>query len=627
MWRTTLAANHSHACAEAAAIDLARNNWQDTARLKHSTPPADSPNNAHPAGDRLWIAGLIVVLCFLAWALCRNITLPWTEDDNWYGAVYSQAAHMNLQAGLLTTAGVPVTLYFGPLPLPPDAFYVHHPTLLPTLITGAFAVFGESEWAARLVPVACSLLSAVLLWLLVRSAVNVRAATLTAAIFATLPMELHYGDMVDFEPCLLMCMLAVLLCLRYWQVTSHRRWTVLASACILLTLWMDWPGYLFVLSLAGYFLLRGWKGGGFKRDGILGESLDVGCWTLDVGCSPASSGREREHPTSNIQHPTSNGTPFSTFSPNTIPPRQSLRFGLLLVGLVGLSGVIFLLQIRHVRPDAWSDLWNAATMRLSNSTATDATSAATHPVSFTLRQWCAAILNGLANDFLPLPWFLAALGIVFLWIGRRESPGLRWCALAMMPMTVAGVLYVVILRNESYVHDFATFYLIGAIALAAGLGLEGLLARLDLSFPGTASRVLGALVIAGMFTWLGLSAVQRSEAMRSPFSVLDAGQPEPPDFIPSLGRFLGQTFPPGTTILCNFAASGTLDYYSQRNVLNNLMTPDDWKAFLASEPPPLGGIIWLDAPQASAVIASLPREEMREIIFQGFRFALWRAKS
>ena len=523
----------------------------------------------------VWHLGLLIVLGFLGWALCRNITAPWTEDDNWYGAVYSQAAHMNLQAGILTTAGVPVTLYFGPLPLPPDAFYVHHPTLLPTLVTGSFAVFGESEWAARLVPVACSLLSVVLLWLLVRSAVNARAATFAAAFFATLPMELHYGDMVDFEPCLVMCMLAVLVCLRHWHVTGHRRWMMLAAVGAMFTLWMDWPGYLFVLSLTGYYLLRGWKGGRTASAYTRSQRLDL---------------------------------------------------GVRLFALVILSGIIFLLQIRYVRPDAWSDLWDAATMRLSNTTATDATSVATHPASFTLRQWCGAILDGLANDFLPLPWYFAAIGILFLLIGRRTSPGLRWCAFAMMPMILAGVLYVVILRNESYVHDFTTFYLIGAIAIAAGLGLEGLLARFELIFQNAATRVLTTLAVAAMFAWLGVSAVHRSDEMRSPFYVLDAEQPEPPDFIPTLGRFLGQTFSKGTTILCNFAASGTLDYYSQREVKNNLITPEDWKAFIAGEPPPIGGIIWLDAPHAAEAVASLPHGELRELTFRNYRFALWRAK-
>ena len=603
----------SSAPANAGGIDLARNNWHDAARLKDTTHDATERSDATRGGGRaaalrpggwLWIASLPVVLAFLAWALCRNITAPWTEDDNWYGAVYSQAAHMNLQAGILTTAGVPVTLYFGSLPIPPDAFYVHHPTLLPTLVTCFFAVLGESEWAARLVPVKCSLLSVVLLWLLVRSAVNARAATLAAAFFATLPMELHYGDMVDFEPCLLMCMLAVLLCLRYWCVTGRLRWAVLAAVGVMFTLWMDWPGYLFVLSLAGWFLLRG-----------RGRKTNL---------ETMNAGKDRTEESAFLDSWIQNSKPARDTS--VVSRRQSLLFGLLLVALVGVSGIIFLLQIRHVRPDAWSDLWHAATMRLSNTTATDATSVASHPVSFTLREWCVAIFNGLAADFLILPWLFVALGIIFVWKGRRTDEGLRWCGFAMMPMVIAGVLYVVILRNESFVHDFATFYLIGALAIAAGLGLEGLLARIERGFKNGAGRVFTTLAVVAMFASLGASAVSRSEELRSPFSVLDAEKPEPPDFIPTLGRFLGQTFPPGTTILCNFAASGTLDYYSQRNVLNALMTPEDWKAFIASEPPPLGGIIWLDAGHAAEVVASLRRDEVREITFKNFRFALWRAR-
>ena len=516
-----------------------------------------------------------MVLAFLAWALCRNITIPWTEDDNWYGAFYSQAAHVNLEAGILTTAGVPVPLYFAPPPIPPDAFYVHHPTLLPTLVTAAFALFGESEWAARVVPVACSLLSAVLLWLLMRSAVNARAATLTTAAFATLPMELHYGDMVDFEPCLLMCMLAVLLCLRRWQVTVRHRWAVLAAIFTTFTLWMDWPGYLFILSLAAYYIFRGWKG----------------------------------------------------YSAPGISQRQSLRFGLLLMGLTGMSGVIFLLQIRHVRPDAWSDLWHVATMRLSSTAATDGPTMAANAVHFTFREWGAAILDGLANDFLPLPWFLMGLGLISIWLGRYSSPGLRWCSFAMMPMAVAGVLYVTILRNQSFVHDFSMFYLIGVFAMTAGLGMEFLLVRFEQRFKSTSSRVVSIAVTAGLLVWLGASAVSRAESLRSPFSILDAEKAESPGFIPALGRFLKERFPRGTLIMCNFASNDSLDYYSQRDVVNNLMTPGDWKAFSAEARKPVGGILWLDAKGATEVAASLPHAEVQSVIFGEYRFALWRAKS
>ena len=102
-----------------------------------SFSPADSSETV-PA-ERWWFLGLFIVLALLAFHFSRGLNRPWVEEDNWYGAVYAQAAHNNLRAGL-HAAGVPATLYFGPLPIPPDAYYVHHPTLLPLLVTASFAV-------------------------------------------------------------------------------------------------------------------------------------------------------------------------------------------------------------------------------------------------------------------------------------------------------------------------------------------------------------------------------------------------------------------------------------------------------------------------------------------------------
>src|SRR5207249_4185600 len=116
-------------------------------RQSFGTPKITPPSRPE---SKYWTAGVFVIVAFLAGNLLRTIHVPWVEDDNWYGAVYSQAAHNNLRAGLLATGGVPATLYFGPLPIPREAFYVHHPTLFPLMVTGAFAVFGEAEWVARL---------------------------------------------------------------------------------------------------------------------------------------------------------------------------------------------------------------------------------------------------------------------------------------------------------------------------------------------------------------------------------------------------------------------------------------------------------------------------------------------
>ena len=353
--------------------------------------------------------GFLVVFGLLAAFFYRGINRPWVENDNYYGAIYAQAAHNNLRAGLGTTAAVPATLYFGPLPIPRDAFYVHHPTLLPLLETGAFAVLGEAEWSTRVVPVFCSLLSLVLLWLLMSDCVNRRAAMLSAAVFAFLPMEFHYGDMVDFEPCLVMLMLAALVCLRYWQKGSAA-WAWLAALCCLLAVNMDWPGYLFVLSVTGWFL---WKG-----------------------------------------------------------PKSRRLFGLVLLGLCGVSGIVFLLQIRHVNPDAWSDLLTALKMRLGNGVATGSSAAEMHQATrFTLGEWLHAVsVNALHDDFLFTPWILVGIGLLFLVLRGKDSEGLRWAGWGALHMIVAGVLYVVILRNESFIHDFTAFYLIGSVGILGRAG-------------------------------------------------------------------------------------------------------------------------------------------------------------
>src|SRR5436190_8241666 len=147
---------------------------------------------------KIWIAVSIVAIAFLAASLLRTINVPWVEDDNAFGAAYAQASRNNLRAGLSVTAGVPATFYNGPLPIPADAYYVHHPVLFPLLVTAAVATLGEKEWAVKTVSILASILSAFFLWLLVDGAMGKRAATFVVAMFVTLPMELHYGDLVDY---------------------------------------------------------------------------------------------------------------------------------------------------------------------------------------------------------------------------------------------------------------------------------------------------------------------------------------------------------------------------------------------------------------------------------------------
>ena len=126
---------------------------------------------------------------------------------------------------------------------------------------------------------------------------------------------------------------------------------------------------------------------------------------------------------------------------------------------------------------------------------------------------------------------------------------------------------------------------------------------------------------------LAVFGFRQAEAQRSQFLLLDGYTREPPNLVPLLGRGLADFFPPGTSILCNFDPYGTtLNYYAQRTLITNLMERSDWKTVIAGKATPLGGIVWLDAPGASEIVASLPREEVRPYKLGRFRFVLWKAR-
>jgi 4-amino-4-deoxy-L-arabinose transferase-like glycosyltransferase len=258
------------------------------------------------SNSKVWVLGLFVALGVLSSSLFHDFTAPWTTNIDSNGAWWSQSAHNTLRAGLRATGGVP-SWYFGPLPIPPAGYYTHHPPLLSLMLTGMFALFGEKEWAARLLPIMFSLASVVLLWTLVKECAGRRAAAFTVVLFAATPMELVYGRMVNFEPINLVWMLAGLLCLRRWEQTGQRHWRNLMIIAFVLTVWTAWLGYIFVLLVCLYFL----------------------------------------------------------FSPKKRNPRMAL----ILLGLSLLSITLFLLHIRWARPGAWQNLMGALNFRLARTNA------------------------------------------------------------------------------------------------------------------------------------------------------------------------------------------------------------------------------------------------------------------
>jgi hypothetical protein len=495
--------------------------------------------------------------------LLHTLNVPWVEEDNFYGALYSQAAHNNLRAGLPVTGGVPATLYFGPLPIPADAYYVHHPILMPMMVTGAVALFGEKESVAKLVPILCSIASALFLWFLVRDTIGRRAAALVVAFFAALPMELHYGDMVDFEPCLVMWMLAALVCLRLWTVWEKKGCAVLAALCCSCAVWTDWPGYLFVLSLSVSFLFR-----------------------------------------KNARRP---------------------GFALLLVGIAAVSGILFLLDVRHANPEAWRDLWTAITMRFGSGVAPGSSGAGQiASLHFTFTEWLRRILQALGQDYLAPAWIFVLAGAICL-ARNRKSPQFRWLGWAVMQMVAAGIPYMLLLRNWSFIHDFASFFVIGSIVICGGLGIEAAVVWMESRQPTKILRPASAIVALGLLLWLAAAGFSRAENQRSQLLMLDGKAAEPKTLIRDLGLYLAKNFPRDTTILCNFDPYySPVSYYAQKTIVRNISSEDEWEGAANQTGSRLGGIVWLAAPSAPEILTTLPKNETFSVEIDGISFVVWK---
>ena len=508
----------------------------------------------------------MVSLLFLSWFLTLRFSEPWTNTVDFNGAVWTQAAHNLLQAGLGTTAGVPAVFYFGPPPIPASEYYAHHPSLLHLEIALLIQLFGEHEWVARLLPVVCSLMSAILLWLLVKECAGPRAATLATTLFASLPMELHYGSMVNFEPCTLMWMLLGMLGLRRWEMTGKSYWCVLMVSSLALAMFTAWLGYFLVLILCIHFTF-------FARN-----------------------------------------------------KQRALSF--LLLGIALFSVAVFLFQIRWIKPEAWEDLAGAFRLRLGQKlsngegfTLHQWADRVGHSllVHFPPLAWVLAGLGALRGwrSRQALPQDLLSAG-----------NGVNWLNWVSFCFFLLSFVYVVGFKNASFIHDYASFYFLVPLSIMGGVGLDGLAERISKARGISGGAFAGNAVVLSILLLSGWTGYQGAKALETQTYILETDDPEPADLVPALGNLLKKEFAPETYIYCNFAVDycPQLGYYSQRLLINGLTEADDWKDGLASEKKLPGGVIWMGAPEAKEILAILPAGPRREVNIGGIPFCIWNGR-
>lgn len=215
---------------------------------------------------RQWLIDITLLLLVLGVAAAVTAPmLPAAFDgsaESWGGAYYSTAARNLLRYGVADVR-LAMVVQVGPVVETPLA-YANHPPLVVWLVTAVFAVLGEGEIQARLVPWLLSIVAAGGMFGLLRRVGAPGAWAAGGALLAVgTPMWARYATMVDPQgsgPLAAMVLLALV-------ATAPARWyrSLGLAAVAIPGLLFDWPVTGAVLLIAAW-LLREPEG---RRDGIL----------------------------------------------------------------------------------------------------------------------------------------------------------------------------------------------------------------------------------------------------------------------------------------------------------------------------------------------------------------------
>lgn len=223
--------------------------------------PAALARAAHAEGHSTgWM------LVTLAWTLLYGVGLFATLDRRFdrpfdlnsgiwtiAGRNLNHDGFANLRGGCYVSAG--------DFPREQREFYASHPPLLTWMMAGWMRLFGESNYAARAMPVVFSLLNVLLVYALARRTLNPVAGFCAAALYSLMPMTAYFSQVINMEPFGMTAMLGA--SLAYLHLSRGGKglgWTMLLL-CIALGCWMDWPMFIFagILAAAHFFSRPSWR--------------------------------------------------------------------------------------------------------------------------------------------------------------------------------------------------------------------------------------------------------------------------------------------------------------------------------------------------------------------------------
>ena len=208
------------------------------------------------------------VLRHVSWALplalgaavlTLGIARPWVGSYDANGARESTAARNHLRHGLAATRGGQV-VNAGRLTPDRFRFYAHHPSGLSLTLAASFAVCGQHEWSARLVPILFTLAATALLCLVARELAGPWGGLCAGLVFAAQPMVAFYGRMPDHEaPAACFALLLTWLYLR-WRDDPRGSTLAAMAVAAFVGVWFAWVAAAVPWLLLGYHWLVSRKG-------------------------------------------------------------------------------------------------------------------------------------------------------------------------------------------------------------------------------------------------------------------------------------------------------------------------------------------------------------------------------
>jgi len=192
---------------------------------------------------------IIVLIIFAAVILSIGINFPFASDhEGWNAGFYSNVARNHLTLGFSKTL-------FGnlqsvePAVITPKDFSVDHPPLLGLLLYLSFALLGNKESSARMVPILFSIGSLILMYFFLLRFYAKKIAFISCVVMILMPIFAYYGHMAGHESIIIFSVIGVFYFYFLWVDTLKQKYLYTMLAFFVLGALTSWPAYFVVFPI------------------------------------------------------------------------------------------------------------------------------------------------------------------------------------------------------------------------------------------------------------------------------------------------------------------------------------------------------------------------------------------